>query len=330
MKKIAELAGIDVIEGFYNGNLLVFDVHNHLLFISERDGSIVNSILWEDYCIIKIKDNHIFLLDDGIYKYDETNNSFELYRSSITGGSVNWFGNNVMENNYMRPSKSVCITLFEGDSDKKVWERTYLNRRHWDSRGKYLYVTDLSLKYIDFIDAESGEVRNTLYFENPPISRFIYYYEDTLIVSLQIRPLEEYILLGLDAMTGEEKWRIDDARYLYIQDIEQGYLYGIGGNLFQVIDVQHGKMLVYERLSSEIEKYRVFPDRQGCLSPKGLYFKSNHPDCKLGLINIQTHKIEFVIDLNLPTGVKITDMSYHNGRLYVEDTNDVLHIFAEE
>ena len=44
----------------------------------------------------------------------------------------------------------------------------------------------------------------------------------------------------------------------------------------------------------------------------------------------QTHKIEFVIDLNLPKGVKVTEMSYHNGRLYVQDTNDTLHIFAEE
>ena len=330
MKKIAELAGIDVIEGFYNGNLLVFDVHNHLLFISERDGSIVNSILWEDYCIIKIKDNHIFLLDDGIYKYDETNNSFELYRSSITGGSVNWFGNNVMENNYMRPSKSVCITLFEGDSDKKVWERTYLNRRHWDSRGKYLYVTDLSFKYIDFIDAESGEVRNTLHFENPPISRFIYYYEDTLIVSLQIRPLEEYILLGLDAMTGEEKWRVESVNDIYTQEPTNGYLYGISGNYFQVIDVRNGNMLVHENLSSEKEKYKIFFQGQGCLSPKGFYFKDNHLTCKFGLINLQTFKIEFVTDLNLPDGVKITSMSYHNGRLYVKDTNDTLHIFAEE
>ena len=329
MKKIAELEGIDVIGGFYNGNLLVFDVHNHLLFISERDGSIVNSILWEDYCIIKIKDNHIFLLDDGIYKYDETNNSFELYRSSITGGSVNWFGNNVMENNYMRPSKSVCITLFEGDSDKKVWERTYSNRRHWDSRGKYLYVTDLSFKYIDFIDVHTGEVRNTLHFENPPISRFIYSWGDTLIVSLEIKPLEEYILLGLDAMTGEEKWRLKSANNLYIQDSGSGYLYDIGGKQFNIIDPNEGKVLYKGNMSDENKKFNVCPEC-GILGENGIYFKDNFPHSRIGLINIQTHKIEFVIDLNLPKGVKVTSMSYHNGRLYVKDTNDTLHIFAEE
>ncbi|MDE7374915.1 MAG: hypothetical protein K2M86_06300, partial [Odoribacter sp.] len=328
-RKIAALEGIDVIEGFYNGNLLVFDVHNHLLFISERDVSILNSIYWKDYCIIKIKDNHIFLLDDGIYKYDETNNSFELYRSSITGGSVNWFGNNVMENNYMRSSKSVCITLFEGDSDRKIWERIYPNRRHWDSRGKYLYVTDLSFKYIDFIDIQTGKVINTLHFENPPISRFIYHYEDTLIVSLQIRPLEEYVLLGLDASTGQEKWSLESTHYSYIQDPISGYLYGIGGERFDIIAPNEGKYLCQGDMSNENKKFDVCPER-GVLGKDGIYFLDNFPRSKIGLIELKTQKIKFVIDLNLPAGVKITSLSYHNGRLYVKDTDDTLHIFAEE
>ena len=211
-----------------------------------------------------------------------------------------------------------------------MWQNIFPNRVGSCIWGNNLYITDLSFKYIDFIDAESGEVRNTLHFENPPISRFIYHYEDTLIVSLQIRPLEEYILLGLDAMTGEEKWRVESVNDIYTQDPTNGYLYGISGNYFQVIDVRNGNMLVHENLSSEKEKYKIFFQGQGCLSPKGFYFKDNHLTCKFGLINLQTFKIEFVTDLNLPTGVKITNMSYHNGRLYVEDTNDVLHIFAEE
>ena len=329
MKKINEINDIESISVFHKGMALGYDRQKNVLFISEDIGDVIYKVPFRRN-LLSIMENKLFSFDNNLYVYDEVLKEFVLYRESLGGGRVNIFNGNFIENKYERQDKFVRVTMYKGKSNIKLWEKSYFNRISWFCRDSYLYVTDLSLKYIDFIDAESGEVRNTLHFENPPISRFIYYYEDTLIVSLQIRPLEEYILLGLDAMTGEEKWRIDDARYLYIQDIEQGYLYGIGGNLFQVIDVQHGKMLVYERLSSEIEKYKVFPDRQGCLSPKGLYFKSNHPDCKLGLINIQTHKIEFVIDLNLPKGVKVTEMSYHNGRLYVQDTNDTLHIFAEE
>ena len=329
MKKIIEFNDIDSISVFYKGMVIGYDRQKNILFISENDSSIIHKIPSERN-ILDIIDDKLFLSKNDLYIYDEELKDFVLYRKSLEGGRVNIFDGNFIENKYMRALKSVQVTMYDGKSDVKLWEKVYSDRISWFCESHYMYITDLMHKYIDFIDAESGKVRNTLHFENPPISRFIYSWGDTLIVSLEIKPLEEYILLGLDAMTGEEKWRIDDARYLYIQDIEQGYLYGIGGNLFQVIDVQHGKMLVYERLSSEIEKYKVFPDRQGCLSPKGLYFKSNHPDCKLGLINIQTHKIEFIIDLNLPTGVKITSMSYHNGRLYVKDTNDTLHIFAEE
>ncbi len=41
-------------------------------------------------------------------------------------------------------------------------------------------------------------------------------------------------------------------------------------------------------------------------------------DIKKWIGDLQTRKIEFVIDC------------YHNGRLYATDTNDTLHIFAEE
>ena len=328
MKKIAALKDIDVIEAFYDGNLLVFDTHNNLLFISERDGSVLKSIPWKDYCIIKIKDNHIFLLDDGIYKYDETNNSFELYRSSITGGSVNWFGNNVMENNYMRSSKSVCITLFEGDSDRKVWERIYPNRRHWDSRGKYLYVTDLSSKYIDFIDAQSGAVINTLHFENPPISRFIYNYEDTLIVSLNVSR-DECHLLGLDARTGEEKWRIENAFNIYASDNATGLFYAISGYFYQVIDVKNGKLVCEDDLSAEMSKFDVIPEAGGCLTEDGIYFRGRM-SAKFGLLNIHTHKFEFVEDLGAKNGAWTTNIQYHNGKVYVLDNTDVLHIWGKE
>ncbi len=329
MKKINELNDIESISVFYKGMALGYERQKNVLFISEDIGNVIYKVPFKRN-LLAIMEDKLFASDNDLYVYDEVLKEFVLYRESLGGGRVNIFNGNFIENKYERPDKFVRVTMYKGKSNIKLWEKSYFNRISWFCRDSYLYVTDLSFKYIDFIDAQTGEVKNTLHFENPPISRFIYNYEDTLIVSLEIQPLEEYLLLGLDARTGQEKWRIEDARDLYIQDMEQGCLYGIGGNLFQVIDVKNGKMLVYERLSSEIEKYKVFPDRQGCLSPKGLYFKSNHLDCKLGLINLQTLKIEFVIDLNLPAGVKITSMSYHNGRLYVKDTNDMLHIFAEE
>ena len=329
MKKIIELSNITSIPEFYNGMILVYS-SNVLLFISEKTGKIVHKISFDNWYPLEVSDGKVLMYRNDLFIYDDELKNFVVYQNSISGGSISIYNNKIIESKYDRATNSVQIILYEEKGNKKLWQNFFSNRRGKCIFGKHLYITDLSLKYIDFIDAESGEVRNTLHFENPPISRFIYYYEDTLIVSLQIRPLEEYILLGLDAMTGEEKWRVESVNDIYTQEPTNGYLYGISGNYFQVIDVRNGNMLVHENLSSEKEKYKIFFQGQGCLSPKGFYFKDNHLTCKFGLINLQTFKIEFVTDLNLPDGVKITSMSYHNGRLYVKDTNDTLHIFAEE
>ncbi len=328
MKKIIELSNITSIPEFYNGMVLVYS-SNVLLFISEKTGKIVHKISFDNWYPLEVSDGKVLMYRNDLFIYDDELKNFVVYQNSISGGSISIYNNKIIESKYDRATNSVQIILYEEKGNKKLWQNFFSNRRGKCIFGKHLYITDLSLKYIDFIDAESGEVRNTLHFENPPISRFIYSWGDTLIVSLEIKPLEEYILLGLDAMTGEEKWRLKSANNLYIQDSRSGYLYDIGGKQFNIIDPNEGKVLYKGNMSDENKKFNVCPEC-GILGENGIYFKDNFPHSRIGLINIQTHKIEFVIDLNLPKGVKVTEMSYHNGRLYVQDTNDTLHIFAEE
>jgi len=328
MKKIIELSNITSIPEFYNGMILVYS-SNVLLFISEKTCNVMHKISFDNWYPLEVSDGKVLMYRNDLFIYDDELKNFVVYQNSISGGSISIYNNKIIESKYDRATNSVQIILYEEKGNKKLWQNFFSNRRGKCIFGKHLYITDLSLKYIDFIDAESGEVRNTLHFENPPISRFIYSWGDTLIVSLEIKPLEEYILLGLDAMTGEEKWRLKSANNLYIQDSRSGYLYDIGGKQFNIIDPNEGKVLYKGNMSDENKKFNVCPEC-GILGENGIYFKDNFPHSRIGLINIQTHKIEFVIDLNLPKGVKVTEMSYHNGRLYVQDTNDTLHIFAEE
>ena len=177
------------------------------------------------------------------------------------------------------------------------------------------------------IDAESGEVRNTLHFENPPISRFIYYYEDTLIVSLNVNR-GEFHLLGLDAVTGEEKWRIENAFYIYAPDNSTGLFYALSGYFYQVIDVKNGKLVCVDDLSAEMSKFDVIPEAGGCLTEDGIYFRGRM-SAKFGLLNIHTHKFEFVEDLGAGKDVWTTNIQYHNGKVYVLDSKDVLHIWGK-
>ena len=328
MKKIIELSNITSIPEFYNGMVLVCS-SNTLFFVSEQTGEIVHEICFDTWYPLEVSDGKLLMYKNDLFIYDDEIKNFVVYQNSIGGGSVAIFNDKVIEDNYDRKSKSVQVTLYEKSSNAQLWQNTFPDRVGSSIWGKNLYITDLSYKYIDFIDVQTGEIRNTLHFENPPISRFIYNYEDTLIVSLEIQPLENYRLLGLDARTGEEKWSLESTHYSYIQDHVSGCLYGIGGKRFDIIAPNEGKYLCQGDMSDENKKFDVCPER-GVLGKDGIYFLDNFPRSKIGLINLKTQKIEFVIDLNLPDGVKITSMSYHNGRLYVKDTNDMLHIFAEE
>lgn len=328
MKKINELNDIESISAFYKGMTIGYGKQKNVLFISENDGNIVHKVPSERDMLDIMEDN-LFLSNIDLYIYDEKLKDFILYRKSLEGGRVNIFNGNFIENKYTRTLKSVQVTMYEGKSDVKLWEKSYSDRIGWFCRNNYLYVTDLMHKYIDFIDDQTGEVLNTLHFENPPISRFIYYYNDTLIVSLKIKPLEEYQLLGLDARTGKEKWKIEDANDLYVQDPITGYLYDIGGKRFNIVDPCKGKVIYKRDMSDENKKFNIGPE-WGILGKDSIYFMDNFPRSRFGRIDLKTYKIEFVIDLNLSEGVKITNMSYHNGRLYISDTSDTLHIFAEE
>ena len=328
MKKINELNDIESISTFYRGMAMGYGKQKNVLFISEENGSIVDKIPFQRN-LLEIMEDKLFLSNTDLYVYDEELQDFILYRKSLEGGRVNLFNGNFIENKYTRSSESVQVTMYNGKSDVKLWEKIYSDRISWFCRGNHLYVTDLMHEYIDFIDARTGGVLNTLHFENPPISRFIYYYKDTLIVSLEIKPLEEYRLLGLDARTGEEKWSIEDADYRYIQDPMTGYLYDIGGKRFNVVDPGEGKILYKGDMTAENKKFDILPE-WGILGKNSIYFIDNFPRSRVGRIDLKTYKIEFVVDLNFSNGVKITDLSYHNGRLYILDTDKTLHIFAEE
>lgn len=328
MKKIIELRNITSIPEFYNEMVLLYR-SNTLLFISEKTYDVVHELHFDDWYPLEVSNGKVLMYKNDLFIYDDKLKKFTLYHGSIYGGAVAFFNDKIIEDKYDRKNKSVEVTLYEKNNNDKLWQRTFPERRGSYILGEHLYITDLSLRYIDFIDDLTGEVVNTLHFENPPISRFIYYYNDTLIVSLKIKPLEEYQLLGLDARTGKEKWKIEDANDLYVQDPITGYLYDIGGKRFNIVDPCKGKVIYKGDMSDENKKFNIGPE-WGILGKDSIYFMDNFPRSRFGRIDLKTHKIEFVIDLNLSEGVKITNMSYHNGRLYISDTSDTLHIFAEE
>lgn len=327
MKKIIELKNITSKPEFYRGMIIVSNI-NKILFISEQTYEVNHVIYFDTWYPIEVIDDKVLMYRNDLFIYDDDKKDFVLCQSSMNEGAVAFFNDKIIEDNYDRKAKSVQVSLYERIKNKKLWEKTFPDRRGSCIWGNKLYVTDLSLRHIDFIDEHTGNIQKTLDFENPQISRFVYYHENILILSLEIKPLEEYQLLGLDAGTGEEKWRIEHANFMYIQDPETGYLYDIGGKRFNVINPLEGKVIYQCDMTSENEKFGVIPE-WGILGKDGIYFMDNFPRSKVGFINFNTHKIDFVLDLEFDAGIKIMKMVYHNGRLYILDTNETLHIFAE-
>ena len=326
MKKINELNDIESISVFHKGMVLGYDRQKNVLFISEDIGNIIHKVPFKRD-LLSIMEDKLFASDNDLYVYDEVLKEFVLYRKSLGGGRVNIFNGNFIENKYERPHKLVQVTMYKGKSHAKLWEKSYTNRISWFCRDSYLYVTDLMHRYIDFIDVSSGSVINTLHFENPPISRFIYHYEDTLIVSLNVGR-DECHLLGLDAKTGEEKWKIENAFDIYASDNATGLFYALSGYFYQVIDAKNGKLVCVDDLSAEMSKFDVIPEAGGCLTEDGIYFRGRM-SAKFGLLNIHTHKFEFVEDLEAGKDVRTTNIQYHNGKVYVLDSMDVLHIWGK-
>lgn len=329
MKKIYELKDITYGPFFYKDQIIVCNEQDEYLFFSADNYRLLHKVNVGGIYTIDILEGRIYLYNHDLYTYDDKTETFILYRPSLGGGFVILFNDYFIETKYDWDRDEVKVSFYKEASNDIQWTNIFRKRVGVLNVGRHLYITDTSLKYIDFIDALNGEVLNTLHFENPPISRFIYYYKDTLIVSLEIKPLEEYRLLGLDARTGEEKWRIEDADYRYIQDPMTGYLYDIGGKRFNVVDPGEGKILYKGDMTAENKKFDILPE-WGILGKNSIYFIDNFPRSRVGRIDLKTYKIEFVVDLNFSNGVKITDLSYHNGRLYILDTDKTLHIFAEE
>lgn len=327
MKKIIELRNITSIPEFYNEMVLLYR-SNTLLFISEKTYDVVHELHFNDWYPLEVSNGIVLMYKNDLFIYDDKLKKFTLYQGSIYGGAVAFFNDKIIEDKYDRKNKSVEVTLYEKNNNDKLWQRTFPERRGSYILGEHLYVTDLSLRYIDFIDDRTGEILNTLHFENPPISRFIYYYNETLIVSLHVSR-DEFHLLGLDARTGEEKWRIKDAFYIYAPDYSTGLFYALSGNLFQVVDVKNGRMVCVDDLSSEMSKFNVIPEAGGCLTGDGIYFRGRLSG-KFGLLNIHTHKFEFVEDLGVGEGVRTNDIQYHNGKVYILDSMNVLHIWGKE
>lgn len=329
MKKIKEIANC----GQYvigRNNLYIVSINDYLQEIDLDSFNIKRYTAFYHFNLLECYNDVLyFSTDQNIQSLD--NNAFvfkTIWNKHFYNPYLYLSEKLILERKYDRITKKGKVVIFEAESGKELWKRNYDYPLFNIIDRKIAYLRNYIFNDIEIVDVNSGNSLWSFHSEFE-ISKDVLFYINTIILSIEIKPLEEYRLLGLDARTGEEKWRIEDADYRYIQDPMTGYLYDIGGKRFNVVDPGEGKILYKGDMTAENKKFDILPE-WGILGKNSIYFIDNFPRSRVGRIDLKTYKIEFVVDLNFSNGVKITDLSYHNGRLYILDTDKTLHIFAEE
>ena len=183
--------------------------------------------------------------------------------------------------------------------------------------------------YLSVVNIETQKENFKIYLDETIDGNF-YLYNDVLVVSFKNRQL-----VGFSSITGKKLWDLENCFNYYNLDESTGLLYGYGGERFEVIDAVKGKKVVLKQFEGSMKQHGIFvPQHMHTLSGDGLYFTSNERQIKFGKINIQNYEIEFVQEL-IEDKERIGRASAHkpichNGRLYILDSVETLHIFEEE
>lgn len=153
-----------------------------------------------------------------------------------------------------------------------------------------------------------------------------YLIEDTVVMHL-----EDDYLVSINIDSGKIVWELKGCLYHYSLDHESELLYGYSRDKYEVIDPKSGNVLIAKKFEESEEKYRISPQaHMNTLSGDGIYFMSNWYGPRFGKVNIKTHEIEFVQELDVEKGVQGDIPVYHEGRLYIRDSLNTLHIFEKE
>lgn len=324
MNLVQRFDNIRSINGCYKKYVIISTQDNMGLFVSMDDHSIFQEINLKNYRL-QITENRIYGYDQNLYIYKDINNCFELYWET----SLESYLYVVNEEKVIEGSETDSIfhlNVYDKESRNQIWNKDYNgNRLSSFTRGENIFLSDLMYKTIIFLDQLTGDLIHKLEFSIAPIHQSIYLHQNTLSI-----PFNDETMIGIDIQTGKKLWDIKNSHFFYTQDTETGLLYSLGNNYYKVVDPVKGEMIVDKVLDDYVDidgkRSRISMAPSGAMSKDYLYFTSSLLGIRFGAINKHTHEIEFVQDLGTEEGVRVFDFKYHNGRLYILDSNYVLHI----
>jgi outer membrane protein assembly factor BamB len=269
-----------------------------------------------------IKEDEIhFYIEGSIYKLNIQNKNLETVWQSKIGRAV-ILKNLIFDRNYNESSDLLDLYCYDLNAKELLWYKTYKGVRFINLINNKIFLSDLVMLKLIQINELDGSIIWSIDFGYDVIGD-IFTWNDLLIVKLR-----NDTITGVNSQTGQRVWEIKNVYPHYVQDTKAGLIYGFGRSSYQIIDPVKGKILFEKDMYEQCGQYDIAP--HGCnISGDGLYFINNISDTKLGKLNIRTHQIEFVQDLDTKPGVKVSRANFYQGRFYILDTDHTLHVFEE-
>lgn len=135
--------------------------------------------------------------------------------------------------------------------------------------------------------------------------------------------------ITLDINSGNIKWELDNTIFCQIDD-EKKRLLGYAIRKYEVIDPFSGKIIVQKSMMDYYEKGLSPVSPSNTIANGKLWFVSGRGEnAKFGRINIETSQVDFIQDFPLQNNGQLSKPVFHNGKLYLLDSNNTLHIFEE-
>lgn len=136
--------------------------------------------------------------------------------------------------------------------------------------------------------------------------------------------------IALDINSGNIKWELDNTIFCQIDD-EKKRLLGYAIRKYEVIDPFSGKIIVQKSMMDYYEKGLSPVSPSNTIANGKLWFVSGRGEnAKFGRINIETSQVDFIQDFPLQNNGQLSKPVFHNGKLYLLDSNNTLHIFEEK
>ena len=299
---------------------------------------IVNDLLFcdiEDICYMNFQkteipnDTILISNNDKTYFYENSC----LYEVSITTGSINE-PFKYEPSSYIEPIEDYYLVFNRISRKEKNYrlvdreqKTIWLDDRNWGYKIINNFIFLLEEHKIYNINIQTGIPcwQYTLP-EGFKIFGSVQAIGDVLFFRITDKNLDNSKNVGLRIESGEVLWEIDDTTYFQI-DYKKKLLRGYSGAYYQVMDPFEGKLLVNKYFKDNWDKGIYPSSHNNTITDDKLWFVSGRGEnAKFGAIDLQTSEVDFIQDFPLENDGQLEKPVYHEGQLYLHDSNNVLYV----